>query len=157
MAYLTNAMKTSFNKEHVMLLGMEDVAISTGVASVEDMQQARKDYNAFIYELAQEWPPERLKEYVLQQLRDKYASAAKYLQKLEVDNRDARARGVSYKEREKTFTAKIRGGHEYIRELKKRGQEAKTWDYTLSGWVGPMDAAYVQEHGLEKHLKYAVL
>src|SRR5690606_20039417 len=89
-------------------------------------------------ELEKEWTPERLKEYVLARMRERYQRTAKYVQQLELENKDARMRGVSYKDRT-SFTAKIKTGLEVLRQYTQEGKEAKRKTYRIRDMVVPLD------------------
>lgn len=72
-----------------------------------------------------EWPPEKIKAVLLSELRRLYASAVKLIEEAELENRDARVNGKSYKER-KVLVAKIDLGNEILKELVKRSEVIKS-------------------------------
>lgn len=121
----------------------------------QDAIDAQEAFNTFLDELEKEWSPERIKEHLLSEMRAKYARAKKYLSKLELDNRDARVAGMSYKERQ-TFTVKIRGGQEALKDYVRRGDEIKKTEYTVRTLM-PLDMPYVQKEGYEKYLGFTYL
>lgn len=133
-----------------------DFAVKHELCTVDDLEDAKGKYETFLRSLEQEWPPERIREYVVQDLRNRYQQTARFIQKLELDNRDARVRGVSYKDRQ-SFTAKIKIGHDLVRKIQKAGTEAKRANYHVRSMVRPTDTPLIFRDGFEKHLQYTVL
>ncbi len=109
-----------------------------------------------IPELIEAWTPERLKELILSMKREQYQHAARYVIDLELKNKDARAAGMSFKEREEKYAKKIRIGHRVLKEYEAEGQAMKAQTFDLFDYLDVCDAAVLEKEGLEKALKYAL-
>lgn len=150
-----NQMKTSFDILHWLAApAVIPGLIDRGVVTQEEMEEAAYDYHDFLTELEKEWPPERIKEWVVEEKRRHYQNTAKYIQKLELDNRDARVRGVSYKEREKTFTAKMATARKVLAQVKQEGLDVKKQTFAVRELVSPLDVPFIESQGFEKHIRY---
>lgn len=125
--------------------------IANSLVDVEEAQEAQTAFESFVTELEKEWSPERIRDHVLSQMRDKYVRAKKYLAKLELDNRDARVQGLSYKDRQ-TFTVKIKGGDLALKEITSRGEQYKKENFSVREIVSPLDMPVIQKQGFEKYL-----
>lgn len=130
--------------------------IERGTLKMEDMEQANIDYKDFVFYLTKEWPDARLKEHVLEQKRQQWARAAKYIQDLELKNRDARVAGVGYKERDEKYGKKIKVGHRVLEEYKREGQELKKKEFSVASLVRPSDMQTIQKDGFEKYLYFTL-
>jgi hypothetical protein len=125
--------------------------VEEGLTTVEEMEEANVAYNEWFAELEKEWPPERVKEAVLSLMRERYQKTALYIKKLELDNRDARVRGVSYKERQKNHH-RIEVGTRVLKEYAEEGKAAAKVTFTVKDMVTPLDMDQVQKEGFEKYL-----
>lgn len=133
-----------------------EVGITYGLVTAEELEDAQHQFAAFISKLEEEWPSDKIKEYVVQKKRERYQSTARFIQKLELDNRDARVRGVSFKDRQ-SFTVKINIGHKVLKDLQKEGNDAKRHTYPVRQLVGPLDMQFIQEMGFEKWLNHNII
>ena len=151
-------METFSNKNLVWLEAPEiaGLAIERGLVGVDTLLDTKQYFEAFLKELEAVWSPTTIKEYLLEEKRRQYQQTVKHITKLELENRDARVRGDSYKARE-SFTVKIRTGHQLLREIKQQATEYKQWTFGVRDVVKPLDVPFVQREGFEKHLRYAVL
>lgn len=127
--------------------------IEAGELTLEEAEETQNAYESFLKELEGTWTPDAIKEYVLGQMRAKYTSGKKYLVQLELDNRDARVQGKSYKERQ-TYTSKIKGGDVFLKETAKKGDEYKRHVFSVRDIVTPFDMATIQTLGFEKYLDF---
>lgn len=115
-----------------------------------------KDYIGTVIPLEEEWPSERLQQYILAELRESCQWALKKKQELELDNRDARMLGVSYKER-KAFTVKIEALDMLFAKWRARGIEYSKKKVKVSDLVRTEDLSYIHTLGFEWHLRGAIL
>jgi len=138
------------------LLPHADLAIQHGLVEAEELEAISTAYQAFLDELEKEWPPERIKEHLLEKKRVQYQKAARYIQQLELSNRDARVKGVSYKVRQATHK-KIEVGHRVLAIYKAEGLAMKHQTFGgVRDYIQPADMRFIQEGGFQKHLEYAV-
>lgn len=150
---------TSYNPNVLFLeLGPEAItkAIEGGVFTYDEMVQAREDSASFMDEVCAEWPPQRVKEFVLSEYRRKCEWTLKKISELETANNDARRRGVSFKDRQ-TFTAKIETLRKMFTEYKAKGLEYKKKDLRATSFFTPGDEKLIREWGYEKWLKYRLI
>ena len=128
------------------------LAIKHDFATPEDLEDAAESYRTFLSELDREWPSERVRDLALAYKREQYAKAAKYIIELELKNKDARAAGLSFKEREEKYAKKIRTGHKVLQEYKAEGLTIKTQQFLASQYVKPTDMLTVIREGFEKYV-----
>lgn len=127
-------------------------AVGNGLTSVEEIQDTKNNFEYFLCELEKEWTPERIREVVIQKRRNDYQSTARLIQKIELDNRDARVRGMSYKDRESTFTVKLTIGKQLLQNIKQKAYEDKKRTYILRELISPVDMPFIRQEGFEKFL-----
>lgn len=102
------------------------------------------------------WTPDYLKQWVVEGWRARYQLAARTLKELELANRDARVKGVSFKERERLYGAKIRGGYQCVAEYTRKGKEATRAEPWLFDYISVDEVAGLPEQEVIKRLEYAV-
>lgn len=102
------------------------------------------------------WTPSYLKEWTVNGWRARYQAAARKLRELELANRDARVRGVSFKERERLYGAKIRGGYQCVATYTQKGKEATRVEPWLFDYLSAEEVGGISEDELERRLEYAV-
>lgn len=144
--------------EHLMLLTYPDVIpglIERGTVGELEMEELSVEYRKFLGALISEWPHERIKEWVLAAKRVEYQRSVRHIKKLELDNRDARVRGVSFKERQR-YHRLIEIGYARLDAIRKEGIAAKTVTYSALDYVQSFDMATIKARGFEKHLEYAI-
>lgn len=147
---------TSLTSDKLVWLEMPEAittAIEQGLTSMEEMEDARKEYDIFLDELAVEWTPEKLKEWVLTNYRSKCEWALKRVKELELENRDARVRGMSYKERVEKYNKKITAGRNVFEAWRKQGIEATRMTFNVRAMVKPLDMPFIQERGMDRFLR----
>lgn len=127
-------------------------AITHGIATLEGIQDTQQEFEEFLAELATQYPPERVIRLVVESKREEYRKTALLMQTLELANRDARVRGVSYKDRESCFTVKLKTGHKIATALRKQAEEIKKRKISVHQIVRPTDMALIKEKGFEHHL-----
>ncbi len=133
--------------------------IELGEITLEEMEDAQTHYNAFREKLDAEWTPTRTKAFALSLARTKCQFAIDKIKAIELENADARKRGVSFKERQK-FSTSIDGLRKMFEDHKKQGLEWKKMpeaSFRASLYVKPLDVALIEEKGFEHHLKYLLL
>lgn len=130
--------------------------IELGVLTLEEAEDAQTRYDAFIAMLESEWPPDRLKEYVIDVKRNRYNWVAKKIQELELKNKDERIRGVSFKDR-KHYSSKIDVLQKMLEETKQQGIECGKKSFTVKQFVTPLSTDFINKHGFALHLKYATM
>lgn len=148
------------NLEHIFWLQAPDLIgglIERGEATFEDMEQANTNYKDFIFYLEKEWPPERIKAYVVQKKREQYAKTKKYIEDLELKNRDARVAGVGFKERQEKYVKKIGIGERVLAQYAEEGKALKNETFSVSSLVTPLDMGVIKKDGFEKYLYYRLL
>lgn len=131
-------------------------AIELGAVTLEEMEATRNAYDAFIEKLEQEWPSERLKEFVLTRKREGCKWAVKKIEALELENRDARVKGVSFKERQ-TYTTKINALKKLFSEYREQGIYWSKQTPHVIQFAKPVDVEFIQSRGFETHLKLAII
>lgn len=129
------------------------MAIERGLVTFEDMEAAQNEYHAFIAELEKEWTPEKIKEWVLASYRAKCEWGLKRVKELELENRDARVKGMSYKERTEKYTKKIDAGRRVFEQWRQEGIHAKGVTFTVKDLVKPLDVPFIQARGMDRHLR----
>ncbi len=133
--------------------------IEAGELTLEEAEAAQTLYDAFREKLDAEWPPARTKEFMLSLARAKCQFAIDKIKAIELENLDARKRGVSFKERQK-FSTSIDVLRKMFEDHKKQGLEWKKLpeaSFRASLYVKPLDVALIEEKGFEHHLKYLLL
>lgn len=114
------------------------------------------DYVETVLKLEAEWPPERLRQYILDYLRNSCQWAQQKKMELELDNRDARMLGVPYSQR-KAISVKIDALDQLFAKWRARGIEYKNLEIKVSDIVQPEDLSYIQGMGFEWHLRSAII
>lgn len=166
-AYRTHMIETKFevptlatipstNAAHLAWIDDPLTATQHGIATKEELMTAFIAWRDFMFVIRAEWTPARLKEWLLQHKRDLYAAAARSLQAVELENKDARIKGVSFKERTTTFTAKADKLRRIAHGIKQDGLAVKKATFDIETYVQPEDMPAILEGGMEKHLKYAL-
>ena len=128
------------------------IAIQNGIGSSEEFQEAMSHCDTFRTELDREWTCERIRDFLVEKKREAYKDTAILVNKLELQNRDARVKGVSFKER-KTFIEKIATGHRLAIDIQKEVHQIKRGQYKASTMVSPIDYPVIQEQGFDKYLE----
>src|SRR4051812_46916887 len=73
--------------------------IEAGMVTYEEIEDAQKIFDECVAKIEAEWPPERVKEWLIANERSKYAFFKKRRTEVEIENREARMRGISYQAR----------------------------------------------------------
>lgn len=145
--------------EHLLWLDTPEcipTGLAHGLIDAETMEATKTAYDAFIATLRNDWTPSRILAHLTDEQRKNYKSTAYFIQKLELDNRDARVRGVSYKERQ-SFTAKIKTGYKLLQDIQRSIPTLKSKNITVDGLVRPSDMGFIQQYGFGEYLRQNVL
>lgn len=126
--------------------------VSYEMASVEEIESVKRQYELLLTEIEKEWTPKRIKDFIVERKRWLYKRSAELIQKTELENRDARMKGVSYKDR-KRFTSKIKAGYSYVADIKKAAHEAKIRNYEVRSLIRPRDVSLVERFGFQGYLE----
>lgn len=114
------------------------------------------DYVEKVLALETEWPPERLQDYTLAYLRESCKWAQQKKKELELENKEARRKGVSYEKRQKC-TMQIGVLDELFVKWRDRGIEYKRHPVKVDYFVQPTDLPYIEALGFEWHLRAAII
>lgn len=109
------------------------------------------DYVAFVEELEAQWPPERIKALVLEHKRKMCEKILAEIKQLELDNKEARIRGVSYKDRQ-SFTAKIKVRRTVFNWVREEGLQAKRGTFYAREFATPDFVPLIQKYGFEQRI-----
>lgn len=109
----------------------------------------------FMENLEKEWPTQRLREFALEKMRDSCKWALDKRAALELENKEARAKGVPYSERKK-FTVKIEALNGLFQKWKRRGIYYNTHPVVLHEVVQPEDLDYIHSIRFERFLETAL-
>jgi len=145
-------MKTLTSRQ-ATLLAFNDSELTTlmvcwGLITKEEVETASTQYRSFLGELDREWPPNRVKDWVINFKRERFKRVATNLQNTEFENSNQRVKGISYSQRKRN-NDKLKFGIKYLNRLKKDGLEAQKGTYNVSNIVQPMDVPTILEKGLE--------
>lgn len=144
---------TSFNNLVIGLLDRPELLLElVSREIISNEEEGRKEWESFLVELEREWTPKRIKDFVLERKRLLYKRSALLIKKTELENRDARTNGVSFKDRQK-FARKINAGYGYVRQLKIDAAKAKMTDYSVRTMVTPSDFSIISRMGFEEFLR----
>lgn len=105
-----------------------------------------------ILDLQKEWPEDRLRKYMLAELRESCEWAKKKKEVLELENRELRRKGVSYKDRQRV-SIKIQVLADLFQKWRDQGVEYSKNPMKLTEFVAPEDIGWIQVVGLERHLR----
>lgn len=128
------------------------LALQGEVGSMEQFEEAVKLYEGFTAKLDSEWKSERIRDFLIAKKREQYQQTARLIKKLELDNRDARTKGVSFMKR-KVYTDKIAIGYRLVIDLQKEAHQMKRTNYRASNMVCPLDFPFIEKEGFEKYLE----
>jgi hypothetical protein len=128
------------------------LGIKHGFTTAEAVEAALKEWHEFMETLGNEWPSDRIKNWINSYYDRHIATLDAFIVKLEIQNRDERTKGVSYKDR-KVISEKIEAGHRVVASMRKDAAEAKAKSYNVHQFVEPIDMPMVKEKGFEALLK----
>lgn len=114
------------------------------------------DYVETVFKLREEWPETRLRQYILEQLRESCLWAKKKREEMEIENKEARVKGVSYAERKK-YSTKIEALDHLFLKWRNRGIKYTKSPIQIQDIIQPEDLSYVQALGFEWHLRSAMI
>lgn len=129
-----------------------DVAVKEGLVTFDAIDKMSQEFESFSWEIEKQWPPSRIKEFIVQHHRDTYAKCGKRIREVELENRDDRIRGVSFANRKK-HADKMKFLYDYATHSAKRGIDAKSLVYDVRLMVEPTDMILIERSGFEFFLK----
>ena len=124
--------------------------------TVEDLLEAEGEFAEFCLDLEAEWPPDRIKSFLLDEYRDRCKRCLEKEKELEVENRDQRAQGASYKDR-KIYSTRIIAIRQLFNEYRSIGLRLKKMTFTARQFVTPSQMALIQSRGFETTLRLAII
>lgn len=130
--------------------------VEGGLLTYEEIEAAKNLWVGFQDELCHEYPTEVVKALVLAELRRKCEWYTQKIKEIELENKDARQRGVSFKERQK-YSTQIETLKQLFKETRLKGIEYSKRNVFATDFVRPGDIEVVHSRGFEKHLKYALI
>lgn len=110
------------------------------------------DYIEQIKLLESEWPENKLRKFIADHLRESCEFALKKRSELEIENKDARMKGVSYAKR-KRYTMRIETADFHFKKWKEMGISYSKRLPKMSDLVRPEDMSYIHNFGFEEHVK----
>lgn len=134
------------------------LAIEAEFTTTEALVDVQMTWQNLIVKLPQEWTPQKLKDYwykrraeLVNTLRRSYADCTKRMAELALENRDARVKGQSFKER-KTITDKIAKIKDYQTSLKDKAEKLKKTEfpsYDILSLVEIEEMDIIEDKGIE--------
>lgn len=108
-------------------------------------------------ELEVEWPPARVKEFVMNYLRESCQWAFKRREEIELENKDARIKGVSYKDRKK-YSVQLEALNDLLRKWRKMGIEFDGKTPTINDFIRDEgDIELIHKLGVEHQIKSVIV
>lgn len=144
---------TSSNLIYLEVPEVIPLLIEAGEITYDEAVALGTRYDAFLAKLDAEWTPTRLKEFLLTRQRNKLRWLQKKWETLELENADARKKGVSYKEREK-YSSQIATLKKMWQEDREQGIKLSKATLKASNLVKPLDLEFIESRGFEEFLKY---
>lgn len=113
------------------------------------------DYIDIMLKAQAEWPEQKLQTFILDYLRENCEWAINKRNELEVENKEARSKGISYQER-KNYSVKIEALNHLFQKWKERGLFYKKHPLSVASLLAPEDLEYIHSVGVEKHIQSVV-
>lgn len=132
--------------------------IEAGYLTMEEFIDLKQWWSDEMGKLREQYPPEKVKEILLAEQRRRCEWCLNKIKALELENRDARTRGVPYSKRNH-YSRQI----EILRKMFEDNKQKGLWykrnnsSSDLLTWVKPLDLERVRRVGLESFLKYATI
>lgn len=121
-------------------------AWSTPVRPAAPLEHPKSD-------LELEWPPDRVKSFVTSYLRESCQWAIKRREDIEFYNKDARIKGVSYKDRKK-YSVQIQALNELFIKWRERGIKYSRQDMNINDFIrNEGDLELIHKLGVEHQIK----
>jgi hypothetical protein len=115
------------------------------------------EYELFLKGVEEEWPPERIWDYVLSRKRRGYLFFTSKMKELEGRNAEDRRRGVPYSKR-REYGGKIDALERLVAAAEREGRALKAEGLKPArAYLSPDDMAFVREHGFARHLNLRVM
>jgi len=132
------------------------VLATNGLIDPNKLEEYRQRAQEKITALASEWTPQRIKDFLLEEKRNQHKTIAKKITQIERENYDARAKGVSYKDRQ-TFTVKLAEAKKLLVRVRQEGAEISRKHYTVETLISPTLLPSVEKRGFTTFLREDVL
>lgn len=121
------------------------------------------DLVAFVEDVEKEWTPERITRWLLERERSRYAFYKRRRKEVEIENKEARMRGVSYKDRQK-YSRQLVALEGLLIESEAKGKDLSHCVKT-EFYKGPaslyitdhFDAEFIHSRGFESYLRCATM
>lgn len=113
------------------------------------------DYTELVMQLEKEWPAQRLRDFSLDYWRESCKWALARRDGIELENKEARVRGVPYAERKK-YSVQIEALNGLFLKWKNRGVYYDRHPIKMHELVQPEDLPYIHSVGFEQHLRSAL-
>ena len=137
------------------------LAIDRGFTTPEAMIELEAEWENFTVKLLQQWTPNALKDYLkdrkqkkIKDMRDHYQHITQKINELETENKEARVKGISFKDRQ-AITDKLKKTIEYRDTLKDKADDIKRIElpsYNVLQLIERNEMGTISDHGLEKLL-----
>lgn len=134
------------------------LAIEHGFTTAEAMMEIAMEWDNFTVKLQAEWTPEKLKEYIhkkrqkyVNDLRHSYLNCQNIIKDIEIENKEARVKGVSFKDR-RVIIDKMKKTIEYRDSLKDKSEEIKRIQlptYDVLELIDKDEMGLISGYGLE--------
>ncbi len=129
------------------------LGIKYGMTTMPEVEEALAEWHTFCEELAKEWPSDRIRDFIVEEHRNRYRAVVAFMEKLELQNRDDRAKGMSYKDRQASLQ-RLEMASRTLETLKVEGSTAKTLKYDVRQFLDPISITFVKERGFEARLHF---
>lgn len=128
-----------------------ETVIAHDIATVEDFLDARVSHEKAVAKIYAEWTQERIREFIVVSLRNRYAFLIKKRIQLERENAEARMNGVPFQIR-RALIAKFTPLEACLTQTRQLGTE-----WAKKGSFAPLvasDIPLIQKNGMEWYLKF---
>jgi len=131
--------------------------VGYGITNQDEIAKQKKAAEQLTSEIALEWPTDRLKQSILDFLRERASWSILERNKSEITNEEERRKGVSYKNRQK-HVARIRAAEALRDHCKRVGvMYSKRGTIAATEFFTDADLDYIRAVGFEHHLKGRLL
>jgi hypothetical protein len=158
-------MSSSASNENAMWLeappSIQGLAVSHSYTTIEELEAVAQEFKDFVTVMDDQWPEERVKQFFngkkegyIAELRANYDLVKKAIGDTELRNRDARVKGVSFKDRQH-FAENLKLGDKLLKQIEESAKEMKAMQaesYNVRELMKPGDMSFIKEAGMEKHL-----
>lgn len=130
--------------------------IDSGEITTDELERADQAFRSFKSELSiqleRENGPDWVRTFILNKMRRRYQWASKKIKELEIENQEARQKGVSYKNRE-TYGKRIASLEKWLKEIEQTGIYYKQAEVVDAGdFISPIDVPSIRKKGFKHRL-----